>query len=100
MYGKGVYLAEASTKAHMYCAARGDGAFPILLVRATLGLVKDNLDEKTNPAAINSEAEKKVFDTMCGDRRKHKFNFSGYREFVVYDPDQAVAELLLWAKKK
>merc|ERR1712062_388433 len=92
----GVYVAESSTKAHMYCRCRADGACPILLVRATLGSVKLILDANTDPKEIDAGASRKDYDAVCGDRRHLTHHFSGYREFVVFSTHQAVAELLLW----
>merc|ERR1712046_152139 len=36
----------------------------------------------------------------CGDRRKMTSYFSGYREFIVYDNDQAMTIFVLYCKDK
>lgn len=96
LYGKGIYLAESCSKAHMYCKEiNRENVCPILLTRGTLGKVHNVTDEKPDAHGLEVGANVGSWDSVCGDRRSLKFNFSGYREFIVYDPNQAVAHMLL-----
>lgn len=100
-YGRGVYLAEACTKAHMYCKPRnGDNLFPLLIVRSALGKVSNTAVDVPNADALNTGAANGTWDSVCGDRRKLVNNFSGYREFIVYDSGQVLALYLLWVSER
>merc|ERR1712048_19184 len=98
LYGAGIYFAESNSKAHMYCEALED-AFPILVSRVTLGTIKNVTDNSPNAKALYDGAMKGDYDSVCGDRRNLKWNFSGYREFIVYNNDQALVEFLVWCTK-
>lgn len=99
MFGKGVYLGEASTKAHMYCKPRADGLFPIFICRSALGDVTVTVEQTPDPNALDRGAKQGEYNAVCGDRRKLKQNFSGYREFIVYDTGQVLAMYLLWCRE-
>merc|ERR1712217_481987 len=100
-YGKGVYLAETCTKAHMYCKQRGaDKLSPILIVRSALGKAHNTNLETPNPGALESGAKSGQYNSVCGDRRKLPQNYSGYREFIVYDTGQVLPMYLLWCSQR
>lgn len=100
-YGKGVYLAESSTKAHMYSKPRGgDNLCPILVVRSALGTVHNTNLETPNPGGLESGASSGQYNSVCGDRRKLTQNYSGYREFIVYDTGQVLPMYLLWCSQR
>lgn len=100
IYGGGVYLAESNTKAHMYCQADPRGWVPILIVQVALGIIHNTVEDRPDGAALMRGAQAGTYDSVCGDRRKLKWNFSGWREFVVYDKAQAVARYVVWCKPK
>merc|ERR1712061_489907 len=102
LYGKGIYLAESSTKAHMYCT-EDNKKFPFLIVRAALGDILVVKEDRPNARKLETDAGKASedrYDTVCGDRRHLKHNFSGWREFIVYEPCQVLTEWIVWCKVK
>mmetsp|Transcript_69399 Transcript_69399/g.137209 ORF Transcript_69399/g.137209 Transcript_69399/m.137209 type:complete len:717 (-) Transcript_69399:122-2272(-) len=93
MYGRGIYLAENSTKADEYAkddpGGFYDGVFAMLLCRVCLG--KFFYTTERNEDAIKSY-ESGEFDSTCGDRAK---SVGTFREFVVYDSDQLYPEYVI-----
>jgi len=77
--------------------------FPFLIVRAALGDVLEvkesspDADQLEKDASVSGGAK---FHSVCGDRRHLKHNFSGWREFIVYEPCHVVAEWVVWCKVK
>merc|ERR1712217_381712 len=70
LYGRGIYLAETHSKAHMYCKKpREDGAYAIFIVRAALGRVRVFTDYRPSND-FKQEVRSGQYDTVCGDRRK------------------------------
>jgi len=100
IYGAGVYIAETNTKAHMYCSPDSRGWVPILIVRTLLGSIHNTEEERPDGNALLRSAQRGDYDSVCGDRRKLTWNFSGWREFIVYDHAAAVAEWIVWCKPK
>eukprot|EP00419_Tripos_fusus_P076151 CAMPEP_0172891804 /NCGR_PEP_ID=MMETSP1075-20121228/144723_1 /TAXON_ID=2916 /ORGANISM="Ceratium fusus, Strain PA161109" /LENGTH=178 /DNA_ID=CAMNT_0013746319 /DNA_START=69 /DNA_END=602 /DNA_ORIENTATION=- len=92
VYGPGIYVAETNTKSHMYCAPNDRGWVPILVVRTLLGEIHNTVDENPNGSALERGANNGDYDSVCGDRRNLRYNFSGWREFIVYNHAAAVAE--------
>jgi len=100
LYGPGIYVAESSTKSHMYCKPNENGWVPILIVRILLGEIHNTVEDRPNVADLKQGCNSGKYDSICGDRRKIKYNFSGWREFIVYNPAAAVAEWLVWCAPK
>ena len=40
------------------------------------------------------------FDSVCGDRRNVSYNFSGYREFIIYQENQCLTQYLCLCRDK
>jgi len=84
MYGKGIYLAECSSKADEYADADREGTCRMLLCRAALGRILRNCDK--SPKGHELEAQcREGYDSLCGDREAAVGTF---REFVIYDSSQ------------
>merc|ERR1719261_2595 len=107
LYGRGVYIGEASTKADEYAFINQgehsttkmapNGLRCMLICRTMLGRVKYN-DEKV-PADVHglvNNVLKGNFDSILGDRRKCRGTF---REFVVFDKDQLYPNYILAYKR-
>jgi len=100
VYGAGIYIAETNTKAHMYCSPDSRGWVPILVVRTILGHIHDTNVESPDTDELLRMARTGVVESVCGDRRKLRYNFSGWREFIVYNNAQVAVEWLVWCKPK
>jgi len=100
VYGAGIYVAETNTKAHMYCSPDHRGWVPLLVVRTVLGDIHDTDVESPDTDDLERMARTGQVDSVCGDRRKLRYNFSGWREFIVYDNAQVAVEWLVWCKPK
>eukprot|EP00927_Polykrikos_kofoidii_P027676 TRINITY_DN24269_c0_g1_i1.p1 TRINITY_DN24269_c0_g1~~TRINITY_DN24269_c0_g1_i1.p1 ORF type:complete len:924 (-),score=145.03 TRINITY_DN24269_c0_g1_i1:159-2930(-) len=93
MYGKGIYLAECSSKADEYARdePRGyyEGTYAMLLCRACLGKMfyTTRRDEEAGSKVMSGE-----FDSTLGDRAQ---SVHTYREFVLYDVDQVYPEYIV-----
>lgn len=84
MYGKGMYLAECSSKADEYAEVDENGNCRMLLCRAALGRVLRNCDR--HPKREELEAQCKAgYDSLCGDRLAAVGTF---REFVLFNSSQ------------
>mmetsp|Transcript_79439 Transcript_79439/g.145348 ORF Transcript_79439/g.145348 Transcript_79439/m.145348 type:complete len:90 (+) Transcript_79439:1-270(+) len=71
------------------------GLCPVLLCRVLLGRVTTSVD-----ADLTSEVKEVMsgrFDSLCADRRAAVGTF---REFVVFDEDQANADYILWYRRR
>lgn len=80
MYGRGVYLAECSSKADEYAYEEQDGICRMLLCRASLGRIL--VDTASRPSADLPSKCKAGYDSLCGDRWSAVGTF---REFVLYN---------------
>jgi hypothetical protein len=100
VYGAGIYIAETNTKGHMYCSPDSRGWVPMLVVRTILGNIHNTDVESPDTDDLLRMANAGVIDSVCGDRRKLRYNFSGWREFIVYDNAQVAVEWLIWCKPK
>jgi len=93
MYGRGVYMAESSTKADEYSKDEQgtwyEGIFALLLVRACLGKYFYTTQRDTS---AQGQVSSGAFDSTLGDRAK---SVGTYREFVVYDADQIYPEFVV-----
>lgn len=84
LYGRGVYLAECSSKADEYSEEDEDGVCSMLLCRAALGRVMVN--QEANPADdVEDVFKQSNCHSVCGDRWAA---VGTYREFVVYQASQ------------
>lgn len=85
LYGKGVYLAECSSKADEYAEEDEDGCCVMLLCCASLGQVLVNSDRHPNSDQLAALCKAGQYDSLCGDRWRAVGTF---REFVFYDSAQ------------
>eukprot|EP00929_Paragymnodinium_shiwhaense_P122617 TRINITY_DN9551_c0_g1_i1.p1 TRINITY_DN9551_c0_g1~~TRINITY_DN9551_c0_g1_i1.p1 ORF type:complete len:1063 (+),score=217.24 TRINITY_DN9551_c0_g1_i1:150-3338(+) len=81
LYGKGVYLAECSSKADEYAEEDEDGICRMLLCRASLGRVLIDSAVKPNGPELRAQVLAN-YDSLCGDRLSA---VGTYREFVLYN---------------
>lgn len=101
MFGKGVYLAECSSKSDEYAGDDKIGPYKhvycMLLCRAVLGQVLElhHGGEAVHPQ-IQRELAAKRIDSILGNREAA---VGTYREFIVYDKDQAYPEYLILYKR-
>jgi hypothetical protein len=128
MFGGGFYLAENSSKSNQYipcpscqqncisresnckCKNQEDFEFSIILYRTILGDVhivkqykKDvyrGVDQqrpvRRPPLKENSD---ELYDSLMGECKKYGGDRLNYREFVVYDSNQAYPEYLIQYKR-
>jgi len=99
-FGKGAYLAEASTKSDEYCHP-GQGIFSrlyaMLLCRVSLGRtvrVEDFYWESDDTKRIVDDdiLRDRRFDCLLGDREAKK---GTYREFIVFEREQIYPEFVI-----
>jgi len=80
LYGKGLYLAECSSKADEYAEEDGHGVCSMLLCRASLGKIL--VDKEAKPSAdLDQTCPGSGYHSLCGDRWAA---VGTYREFVLY----------------
>lgn len=98
-FGKGVYFAEDCMKCDEYTSEappghKHAGLRPVLLCRVTLGhaVVSEDRDVSYELDAIM----RRKYDSLIADR---KAAVGTYREFIVFDADQANAEYILWYRR-
>jgi len=97
LYGKGIYFGENSSKSDEYASDDPSGIYAglyaMLLCRVTCGRVQytdalhPNVDELVHRCTGTSE-----YDSVLGDREKAR---GTYREFIVYNNDQAYPEYVV-----
>ncbi|CAE8609303.1 unnamed protein product [Polarella glacialis] len=95
MYGKGIYLAECTTKADEYAELDGDGCCWMLLCRATLGSMQVCKDKRPE-ADVLDKCRSSGFDSLVGDRWTAVGTF---REFILFDPNQVYPAFILRYKR-
>jgi len=98
-FGAGIYFAEEAMKADEYTEEAPTGhAFaglrPLLLCRVLLGKCLETLD--TDVKDDLQHIKEGSFDSLLADR---KAAVNTYREFVVYDHNQACVEYILWYRR-
>jgi len=90
MFGYGVYLAEASSKADEYACDDGGGTYPqlnaLLLCRCLVG--KPYVVEEAGDHVAAAKADG-GYDSVLGDREKKVGTF---REFIFFDEAQVMPE--------
>lgn len=94
LYGKGVYLAECSSKADEYAEEDDDGLCTMLICRVVLGHVL--VDTAKSPGADIVARTKAGYDSLCGDRWTAVGTF---REFVLYDSRQVYPAYIVHYKR-
>jgi len=94
MFGRGVYLAEQSSKCDEYAQTDDSGAYAgiyaALLCRVTLG--EAFRIDKSNIPAIEKAMASGEYDCVLGDREEA---VGTYREFVVFDEAQIYPEYVV-----
>jgi len=85
LYGRGIYLAENSTKADEYSHQDAGGLYTMLLCRTTLGRLFYSAEVAPDPRKCEDACLKGDYHAVLGDRRACRGTF---REFVVFDEDQ------------
>jgi len=93
LYGDGCYYAENPAKADTYVTPDNDGQRAIIISRVMLGRVYYCKDSES----VNWDTFKiGAYDTVCGDRLDIQKHWSGFREFIVFNPNQAIPMYLVW----
>ena len=97
LYGRGLYFAECCSKSDEYTEPNNEGLRALLLCRVACGIVK--YTDTSRPSAWNlvracTEGE---YHSVLGDRERCRKTF---REFVVYDSDQAYPEYIVWYRRR
>lgn len=97
MYGKGLYMAECSSKSDEYSHDDKDGIYKgqycFLLCRTVLGeLLHLTAGGEKVYTMIKHGIEGDLYDSVLGDREA---SVGTYREFVVYSEDQVYPEYLI-----
>jgi len=97
MYGRGIYLAECSSKADEYSAedtsAAASGQFCLLLSRVVLGeVLAMTTGGESTYTTIKAAIEGGAYDSVLGNRQ---VAVGTYREFIVYSADQTYPEYVV-----
>jgi hypothetical protein len=126
MFGGGFYLAENSSKSNQYipcpaceknavfygsgckCKNQENFEFSIILYRTVLGDVhiankydkkiycgEDKRRVRRPPIRINGD----LYDSVMGESKKYSGDSLQYREFILYQPDQAYPEYVIHFKR-
>mmetsp|Transcript_74134 Transcript_74134/g.193395 ORF Transcript_74134/g.193395 Transcript_74134/m.193395 type:complete len:154 (-) Transcript_74134:18-479(-) len=97
LYGRGIYLAENSSKADEYSHVDpGTGLFTMLLCRATLGRHLYTAELQPDPRRCEDACLRGLHHSVLGDRRACRGTF---REFVVFDEDQVYPSYIVRYKR-
>eukprot|EP00930_Biecheleria_cincta_P082670 TRINITY_DN72357_c0_g1_i1.p1 TRINITY_DN72357_c0_g1~~TRINITY_DN72357_c0_g1_i1.p1 ORF type:complete len:1153 (-),score=210.81 TRINITY_DN72357_c0_g1_i1:162-3620(-) len=91
MYGKGIYLAECTSKADEYSEEDDEGYCYMLLCRCLLGKVNHCIDTKPKTDILES-TKSRGYDSLLGDRWTAVGTF---REFILFDPNQVYPAFIL-----
>eukprot|EP00397_Hematodinium_sp_SG-2012_P007039 GEMP01007079.1.p1 GENE.GEMP01007079.1~~GEMP01007079.1.p1 ORF type:complete len:841 (+),score=183.34 GEMP01007079.1:60-2582(+) len=97
LYGRGIYFAEASSKSDEYTEDDANGLRPLILCRVVCGRINYNDDGHPDVSKLVESCTSGSFHSVLGDREKIR---NTYREFIVYDNDQAYPEYIVWYKRK
>eukprot|EP00746_Dinoflagellata_sp_MGD_P139076 gnl/MRDRNA2_/MRDRNA2_72600_c0_seq1.p1 gnl/MRDRNA2_/MRDRNA2_72600_c0~~gnl/MRDRNA2_/MRDRNA2_72600_c0_seq1.p1 ORF type:complete len:1125 (+),score=239.69 gnl/MRDRNA2_/MRDRNA2_72600_c0_seq1:297-3377(+) len=102
LYGRGIYFGESCSKSDEYGAeadsSYGDrtGCSPMLVCRVTCGRLNYQDAVYPDTDAIVKSCTSGEYHCCLGDREKCRGTF---REFIVYDNDQAYPEFIVWYKR-
>lgn len=91
MYGKGIYLAECTSKADEYSEEDDEGYCYMLLCRCLLGKVNHCIETRPRKDILES-TKSRGFDSLLGDRWTAVGTF---REFILFDPNQVYPAFIL-----
>jgi len=99
-FGRGIYFAEDCIKSDEYTeeAPVGDtfaGLRPLLLCRVLLGRLLTSEDRDVSWEI--SQVMQSRYDSLMADRRAA---VGTYREFIVFDENQAYAEYIIWYRRR
>eukprot|EP00930_Biecheleria_cincta_P070534 TRINITY_DN58172_c0_g1_i1.p1 TRINITY_DN58172_c0_g1~~TRINITY_DN58172_c0_g1_i1.p1 ORF type:complete len:454 (+),score=67.27 TRINITY_DN58172_c0_g1_i1:31-1362(+) len=97
LYGRGIYLAENSTKSDEYTRPTPSGERHLLLCRAVLGRVFYLDTKDADPRACEAACLEADYHSVLGDRKKARGTF---REFIVFDEDQVYPNYILTYRRK
>mmetsp|Transcript_51508 Transcript_51508/g.119731 ORF Transcript_51508/g.119731 Transcript_51508/m.119731 type:complete len:150 (+) Transcript_51508:168-617(+) len=94
LYGRGIYMAECSSKADEYSADDTvPGVHCMLLCRAVLGeILSLTAGGEATYSMIEAGIKSGAYDSVLGDREA---SVGTYREFVVYDSARIYPEYLI-----
>jgi len=93
LYGRGIYLAENSTKADEYADPDPrTGLSTLLLCRAALGRVLYTAEVDPDPRQCEDACLRGNFHSVLGDRRACRGTF---REFVVFDEESVYPSFIV-----
>mmetsp|Transcript_328 Transcript_328/g.603 ORF Transcript_328/g.603 Transcript_328/m.603 type:complete len:547 (+) Transcript_328:3-1643(+) len=92
LYGRGVYLAENSSKSDEYSQSDPQGLRSMLICRTTLGRAFYSDDVNVNPRSCEDICMHGPYHSILGDRLKARGTF---REFIVYDEDQVYPNFIV-----
>jgi hypothetical protein len=93
LYGRGFYFAEASSKADEYAESDIDNIFTMLMCRVACGICRYSDEIRPDPHdLVESVTVRNTHHSVLGDREKAK---GTYREFVIYEEDQAYPEYIV-----
>ena len=97
LYGRGVYFAECCSKSDEYTEQDSRGLRPIILCRVTCGLINYTDEVHPNVDDLVRSCTRGEYHCVLGDREKCRNTF---REFIVYDNDQAYPEYIVWYRRR
>jgi len=97
LYGPGLYFAESSSKSDEYADDDKEGIFAglyaMILCRVTCGNMHYTDEVRPNvQSLVDSCIRDKTHQSILGDREKCR---GTYREFIVFDKDQAYPEYVI-----
>jgi len=98
LYGNGVYFAERSSKGDEYAGDDEEGVYQglyaMLLCRVTCGNMLHCDDVRPNATYLTQQctSDGAYYHSVLGDREKAR---GTYREFIIYDKDQAYPEYVI-----
>jgi len=93
LYGRGIYFGESSAKSDEYAQSDSRGLSPMLVCRVLLGRIKYTDEAFPSPDRLVQSCVSGESHSVLGDREKCRNTF---REFIVYDNDQAYPEFIVW----
>lgn len=103
LYGPGIYFGENSSKSDEYASDESSGIyqglFAVLLCRVTCGRMYYTDEIRPDPANLDAACggPRPQYHSVMGDREKAR---GTYREFVVYNNDQAYPEYAIIYKRE
>lgn len=94
LYGPGVYFAECSSKSDEYSVEEQDGLLVMLLCRVTCGRLfcTDERGPDTHALVQSCTGNDARYHAVLGDRERV---VNTYREFVIFNNDQAYPEYVI-----